>query len=579
MVFQLPPSSTHKKTPSHPRDDKEVSPPSRKKPHNLNAVSNRQSQPEKSPTNDKVDKIYQNRVSFRFPLEQLPQLRNKTASLFARLQHVDAQLSILPNKDFSNCIPISSGPTMPKSTKDFYKYFSDPIHRRKQVEIYLTMQSSKKLSEIKYSPFILEYLKTNRIYMSIHIIQSSNVIPVGWFLNSNPQFHSIDYMMTKLKQLLPDNLQDIYQVKPRLITYAIDKQIQTRAWTLEMDKELATKNIETIFKTLSPSSDLTLVPIDSRGDQSGTICHSFHEQNCFLKENIIIHVDNAFGIDEPLFEKGKSIPTIRETSQFLDPATNKPRFLDVIQFNSNRINFLLNKSNEIDCLETLHQFFIEYLPKIDTDSVSRVLTFGRDPVVHGTRSIPREVELYTKNRKNVTSSFTSSDITNYSTPPPTKKSYASVTKTTNSETKPTNYSTTATTVTNTSPLSEPSSQYTLLLQKINEANERQEKINSKVATDTSQLSTLVTELTKSYEKVQHTMTNIQNQYNNITKELQTFRLLLQTQLQSNPVSIDLPTMNTLQHPHTQEDPSLDDFEMSHSSEESVPPDLDTAQQE
>ena len=71
------------------------------------------------------------------------------AALFARLNQIDSQLAILPSNDHPEEIPISSDPNVPTNMNDFHKYFS---------AIFANVQSTKRLAEIKFSPFLLNSL-------------------------------------------------------------------------------------------------------------------------------------------------------------------------------------------------------------------------------------------------------------------------------------------------------------------------------------------------------------------------------------------------------------------------------------
>lgn len=241
------------------------------------------------------DKVFKNRVSFCFLVQHAPNIQNKIAALFARLQQVDPQLVIFPFNDSSEALPILSGPKIPTIPDEFHQYFFTLCLTCQQVEIFTTVQSSQQISSIKFSLFIINYMKTHNIFMSTHTIKLTNIIPVGWFLNVNLAFHSIGHVRATVHDLLPDHLHEALQLKNCSINYAGDHTVYTQSWVLEMDKVKAESSLEIIFNTLSPHSPLTLVWMDSCGDTSGDIRKSFQEQNKFLNNHIVIKVDNFLG--------------------------------------------------------------------------------------------------------------------------------------------------------------------------------------------------------------------------------------------------------------------------------------------
>lgn len=178
-----------------------------------------------------------------------------------------------------------------------------------------------------------------------------------------------------------------------------------------MDTQKSVSHLETIFKNLSPTDQLTLVPINSRNDSSGDIRTSFHEQNMYLKNHAVFRVDNVFGINEPLFDKKENDETsITESLLQVDPSTKEPHFLKILQFNSNCINCIAKKNNEHQCLTTLNSYFKDYLPTLHPQAQVSVKHSEKEPVILGPNLIPNHSSPVVETNQSVFSTPPSTNV-------------------------------------------------------------------------------------------------------------------------------------------------------------------------
>ena len=149
-----------------------------------------------------------------------------------------------------------------------------------------------------------------------------------------------------------------------------------------MDCELSRLHTTTtIFQALSADSTFPLVPMNSRHDMDNTIQKCFLHQNDMLTSQVILRVDNLFGLDEKI-ESTLHVehPSIKDT--FLNIGETEKLFLGVHQYNSKRARFLCKTEHKSQCLQIIHKFLYDHvINTITDDSRMKVSTKEKAPLV------------------------------------------------------------------------------------------------------------------------------------------------------------------------------------------------------
>ena len=129
----------------------------------------------------KSTELYVNNVSVKLPTGvNDSNIRDKMATLFARLQRVDPGLVLLPLKKEMTDLPVvvhsSSFPD------EFYllrNCLTIPAFTTKTAKVHCYLQSTKPFNDIKHNNFILPHLKEKGIWTDSHNIASLDVNQIG----------------------------------------------------------------------------------------------------------------------------------------------------------------------------------------------------------------------------------------------------------------------------------------------------------------------------------------------------------------------------------------------------------------
>ena len=120
---------------------------------------------------------------------------------------------------------------------------------------------------------------------------------------------------------------------------------------------------QVIFKNLNATLLLPLFLVNSCLDVDGTILHYFCLQDLLLWGTVFIDVNNLFGMDAPLANKGnKSIFNIYRIFIQKDSACHS-FFLGLNQCNSLQFNFFCKKTDEEQCSGIIHNSTYNYIPR------------------------------------------------------------------------------------------------------------------------------------------------------------------------------------------------------------------------
>ena len=149
-----------------------------------------------------------------------------------------------------------------------------------------------------------------------------------------------------------------------------------------MDRAISRDHTDVIFTTFNKSTNFTLVPMNSHYDEGHIFRQHFYNQNSLLSTTTSIRLDNIHNLDATIVDKQTGDKTTMRTL-FTAQKDNNP-FIDIHQFNSNRINFLVKKTNESWANDIINQFIYDYIPHHLTDESQAILTVpGKSPRIVG----------------------------------------------------------------------------------------------------------------------------------------------------------------------------------------------------
>lgn len=306
-----------------------------------------------------------------------------------------------------------------------------------------------------------------------------------------------------------------------------------------MDRATSQEHTDNIYELFNVSTEMTLVLMNSDFDTDGTICNYFYSQNSMLKSQRSIQVDNLHGLTTLIHKTDNTTPTSIQAS-FKHPDTaGNTLFLDLIQYNSNCINFLVNRDNEDKCVAIINDFIHNYVPKkLTKESRELITTPDKQAKIIGSKEVPCHVSIFIQNsRQNPLPSFDQDSVaSDLSSPPRTFRStYANAAANT-----ATNLTMTTTDSTTDSTSLASSSVITNLSTKIDDILCRMETktnlLTNKQATIDKQMATLNTQ-------VHSIATNLDNLAQQVTDN-QTSLALITNTLQSFATHLKIPLKST-----------------------------------
>ena len=203
------------------------------------------------------DQVFIGNISFCIPASHFHEneLRDKCATIFARLQQIDPSLVVLPsnpNPDTSSDLPpLTSGSSFPTDPETFSLCFSPPNLTHNFGTVHASLQSSTCFNNIKCTQFVVSFLQKHRFFLQQHSMKSVNVSSVAWFFKLHPELHSPSSIESLLEPLLPSELLDKIQFKLHMISHQLDMKVSARTWVIEMDKEEAQQHTQTLLENLT----------------------------------------------------------------------------------------------------------------------------------------------------------------------------------------------------------------------------------------------------------------------------------------------------------------------------------------
>ena len=371
----------------------------------------------------KSTELYVNNVSVRFPTGvNDSNIRDKMATLFARLQRVDPGLVLLPLKKEKTDLPvIVQSSSFPDEFHLLRNYITIPAFTSKTAKVHCYLQSTKRFADIKHNTFILPHLKEKGIWLDSHDIESFDVNQIGWFHDVHTEHYPRHHLIDKVKQILPETLHQHMQINVRSVQYYKPNQQQkvyTRAFVLEMDRAASADHIPDIFQRFNKADDLELIPMNSYYDTDDIFRNAFLTQNQSLNSYTSIRVDNLFGIDAVLTETGTGDKTtIRDLFKAAEDGENP--FIHLIQYNSKRVNFLVKKDEEKWACDIINDFIYDYIAHhLTTESKALITTPDKAPRIIGSNQIPTQIAVYLQTAKKKTTTNENNSITSDFTSPP-----------------------------------------------------------------------------------------------------------------------------------------------------------------
>ena len=120
----------------------------------------------------KDDEVFINNVEFKVPINNKKSsnnlnIRDSIAMIFSSMKQIDQTIAILPLKTDA-FQPILSGASLPEEDDCFGKYFTIPIVDARHAKVYLYIQMTQGLNDIKFNPFIHAKLCKGKYWMNIH---------------------------------------------------------------------------------------------------------------------------------------------------------------------------------------------------------------------------------------------------------------------------------------------------------------------------------------------------------------------------------------------------------------------------
>ena len=382
----------------------------------------------------KSTELYVNNVSVRFPTGVTDSnIRDKMATLFARLQRVDPGLVLLPLKKDKTDLPvIVQSSSFPDEFHLLRNYLTIPAFTSKTAKVHCYLQTTRRFNDIKHNTFILPHLKEKGIWIESHDIESFDVNQIGWFKDLHTEHYPRYHLINKVKQILPENLHPHMQINVRSVYYYKPNQQQkvyTRAFVLEMDRAESSEYITDIFQRFSKADDIELIPMNSYFDTDDIFRNAFLDQNNMLNTYTSIRVDNLFGLDVLLTEKGTGdTTTIRKLFAAAEDGENP--FLHLIQYNSKRVNFLVKKEDEKWACAIINDFIYDYIAHhLTAESKALITTPDKAPRIIGGNQVPAQIAVYLQTAKQKAKNTDNNSVTSELTSPPRtiRQTYAAAT--------------------------------------------------------------------------------------------------------------------------------------------------------
>ena len=343
------------------------------------------------------DQKFINNVSFCIPATNFhaDKVRDKCASIFARLQQIDPTLTLLHIDESSNDPPLTSGPSFPIIPQQYYRYFSEPVLTCNFGTVHAFLQSSTCFNNIKYAPFFISFLQQHRFFLDLHTISSVNVSQVGWLYEIHPEQHSPTSIQELLRPLIDPDILDKIQFKINLISHCLDRKVHTRTWVLQMDKAHIQIYNQTLFQTLNHEAPLTLGPITTGVDHTGVIKCAMINHNAFLRKYTTIRIDNVLNINTPLYDfEDNNIPSI--ISNLTTPDSKNQSIADeVTQYSKTKIQCLCPRDSKEHQTTELHNYFRNFLPQnIHSSLKDEIFIPNTLPTIISSNSIPSTIAIY-----------------------------------------------------------------------------------------------------------------------------------------------------------------------------------------
>jgi hypothetical protein len=266
-------------------------------------------------------------------------------------------------------------------------------------------------------------------------LSATDITAIAWIYNEHPDAISRKDLMTRMTGMLPSKFTG-FQLVARQVSYHRGSDIKTRAWVIEMSRDMAKDKFGEFLKTFHPGAAITIVPLmdPKLWDKQGNASTFYLSQNKMLREAVVLKVDGLTGLDVFHEDASKTEMTLRE--MFLNTVVGQDKthvMNSVSQFNSKRVCFLTTEANR-DFAEQMIDKFLDSLNQLSNEQYKLHTFIGRKPVRIGKRNMPDEISVYTSQMTALTIDLTTEEESTassmYTTPPPRhgKRSYIDVTK-------------------------------------------------------------------------------------------------------------------------------------------------------
>ena len=134
--------------------------------------------------------------------------------------------------------------------------------------------------------------------------------------------------------------------------------------------------------------------MNSASDINSTIKKVFLNPNDLLCDTTSIAIHNLFGLHVALKEKGQD-ETTTISQIFKQSEEGKNLFLNLVQYNSKRVNFLVNKSNKEWADNIINRFLHHFLQNnFNTESIAKVMDESKPPHIVGTCQVSNQIAIF-----------------------------------------------------------------------------------------------------------------------------------------------------------------------------------------
>ena len=254
-------------------------------------------------------------------------------SLIATMRMVDRELIIKPqgSESPSETPELLAGSSIPTEPEEFNKYFvTSPATNSNFLSVHCWLQTTIQIPQIKRDPLVWHHLSTHGVWLDKHEIKSTNITRLGWLYELHPDHISLHALTTKVATLLPPEIMQVIEFQVRTVPYLpAHRDFTTRAFVLHIARENKNEYADKIFKTLNPSSDMMLVPFNSRADVDNQIRNLFEQQNMFLQNTVTIRIDNLKNIDETILNSDGGTITVNLQLMGCKGTKNQDLFLSL----------------------------------------------------------------------------------------------------------------------------------------------------------------------------------------------------------------------------------------------------------